>query len=195
VPERWIVLLRGLNVGRANRVSMAELRDAFAEAGLPGARTYLQSGNAVVNAPNGTSADEAAAPIAAAVAARAGVRVSVHVLDSGALQRAIDGNPFPEAEARPTGLHLFFLAASPRADATRRLAEVASPTEAFAVRGELLYLHAPDGIGRSRLAASVERLLGVTATARNWRTVTRLSTLAAEDAGPHRETGGVSRAR
>jgi len=185
VPDRWVVLLRGLNVGRANRIAMADLRDAFAEAGFPGARTYLQSGNAVVDAPTATTRDEATTRIAEAVAARAGDHVGVRVLDADALQYAIDGNPFHEAEARPTSLHLFFLSGSPSADAAHRLAEVAAPTEAFALRGELLYLHAPHGIGRSKLVASVERLLGVRATARNWRTVTRLSTLVADDAGPH----------
>ena len=197
VSDRWVVLLRGLNVGRANRVAMADLRDALAVAGFPGARTYLQSANAVVDASTAMPPDDAATRIAEAVAARTGSHVVVRVLEAAALQHAIDNDPFPTAEERPTSLHLFFLSGSPSDDGLRRLAEVAAPTEAFASRGELLYLHAPDGIGRSKLAASVERFLGVTATARNWRTVTRLSALATDDAGPHRDhaNGAVNRAR
>lgn len=176
--DRWVVLMRGLNVGRANRLTMAELRDALAEVGCPGARTYLQSGNAVVDAPPGTTPAEAATRIARSVSARTFGDVDARVLEADALRRAVDGNPFPAAEERPTSLHLFFLSSAPATDAARRLDEVAAPTEAFALRGDLLYLHAPDGIGRSKLAASVERRLGVAATARNWRTATAVLALA-----------------
>lgn len=181
--DRWVVLLRGLNVGRANRLTMAELRDALAEAGLPGARTYLQSGNAVVDAPPGTMPDDAATRVAGSVSARTGGAVAVRVLDADTLRRAVDGNPFPAAEERPTSLHLFFLSAAPASGADERLDEVAAPSEAFALRGEVLYLHAPDGIGRSKLAAGVERRLDVAATARNWRTVAALAKLVEDDAG------------
>lgn len=182
--DRWVVLVRGLNVGRANRLTMAELRDALAEAGLPGARTYLQSGNAVVDAPSGTTPGDAAARVAGSVSARTGGEVAARVLGADALLRAVDGNPFPAAEERPASLHLFFLDDAPAADAARRLDEVAAPSEAFALRGDVLYLHAPDGIGRSKLAASVERRLGVGATARNWRTVAALAKLVEDDGDP-----------
>jgi len=190
---RWIVLLRGLNVGRANRLTMAELREALAEAGSPGARTYLQSGNAVVDAPAGTTADEAATRIATTVAARTGGAVDVRVLEADALQRAVDGNPFPAAEDRPTTLHLFFMSDVPAADAVRRLHEVATSTETLEMRGGLLYLHAPDGIGRSKLAASVERCLDVTATARNWRTVAALAKMVRTDDDPTASGEGPGR--
>lgn len=196
--DRWVVLLRGLNVGRANRLTMVQLRDALSEAGCPGARTYLQSGNAVVDAIPDTPPDEAAARIARTVAARTGSEVGVRVLDRDALQRTVDGNPFPAAEEQPTRLHLFFLSGVPAADAASRLDGIATPTERFELRGGLLYLHAPDGIGRSKLAASVERRLGVEATARNWRTVTALAKLVRTDDDPAESGaagGGVSRER
>lgn len=195
--DRWVVLLRGLNVGRANRLTMAELRDALAEAGCPGARTYLQSGNAVVDPPPGTTPVDAATRIARTVSARTGGDVDARVLEADALRRAVDGNPFPAAAERPTSLHLFFLSEAPATDAARRLDGAAAPSEAFALRGELLYLHAPDGIGRSKLAASVERRLGVTANSRNWRTVAALAKLVEAHDGPQGNgaAGDVSPAR
>lgn len=94
------------------------------------------------------------------------------------LRSAIERNPFPEAEAEPKTLHLFFLEAPPVTPDTEALTSARSPAERFKIDGRVLYLHAPEGIGRSRLAAQAERHLGVTATARNWRTVTKLSELA-----------------
>jgi uncharacterized protein (DUF1697 family) len=75
-------------------------------------------------------------------------------------------------------VHLFFLSAAPDGDAEDRLAAVVAASESFVLDGRILYLHAPDGIGRSKLVARAERLLGVGATARNWRTVTGLLALA-----------------
>jgi uncharacterized protein (DUF1697 family) len=176
--DRWVVLWRGLNVGRANRLTMAELRGALAEAGFPGARTYLQSGNAVLRAPHDEPADALAARLAAAVSERTGGEVRAHVLTVDQLRRAVQGNPFPAATSTPRSVHLFFLAGAPDAAADERLQEVVASSERFVLRDDVLYLHAPDGIGRSKLAASAERRLGVPATARNWRTVTAVLDLA-----------------
>lgn len=177
-----VVLFRGLNVGRSNRLTMADLRDTLAAAGCDEVRTYVQSGNAVVRAPNDGPADALAARLAAAVSERTGGEVGALVLTVDELRRAAKGNPFPAATSTPRSVHLFFLAGAPDAGAPDRLLEVAAPTERFALRNDVLYLHAPDGIGRSKLAASAERRLGVPATARNWRTVTAVFELAERDA-------------
>ncbi len=90
----------------------------------------------------------------------------------------MESNPFPEAEAEPKTLHLFFLASAPEAADIESLTEAKSPSERFHLTDHVFYLHAPDGIGRSKLAANAEKYLGVAITARNWRTVQKLREMA-----------------
>jgi uncharacterized protein (DUF1697 family) len=175
----WVLLLRGVNVGGRHTLPMRELAELLEALGLEEVRTYIQSGNAVFRA-----AGEAAAAlgdrIAAAIEERKGFRPEVLVLSAERLEAAARANPFPEGEAEPKTLHLFFLAATPTAPDLAGLEALRSPTERFHLATEVLYLHAPDGIGRSKLATRVERLLGVPATARNWRTVQMLREMSGE---------------
>ena len=175
---RRVVLFRGLNVGRSNRLTMAVLREVLEAAGCSGVRTHLQSGNAVLATPAGEPDDALAERLGTAVSERTGGTVAAHVLRRSELRRAVDRTPFPEAGAAPRTVHLFFLSDTPDGDAEGRLAAVAAPSESFVLDGRMLYLHAPDGVGRSKLVARVERLVGVAATARNVRTVTALLALA-----------------
>jgi uncharacterized protein (DUF1697 family) len=91
----------------------------------------------------------------------------------------VAGNPFPRAVADPGRLHLFFLAATPKHPDLESLETLRARSERFELKGPIFYLHTPDGFGTSRLAGRAERLLGVEATARNWRTVTTLLEMAA----------------
>ena len=180
--DRRVVLFRGLNVGRANRLTMAVLRETLASEGCRDVRTYLQSGNAVVRAPDGEASGALAERLGAAVSQRTGGAVAAHVLTVPELRRIVEGNPFPEATSAPRSLHLLFLAGPPAANASVRLGEVAADGESFALGDGVVYLHAPQGVGRSKLAAGAERRVGVPATARNWRTVTAVLDLAEREA-------------
>ncbi len=173
----WIALFRGINVGGRNVVPMKELVHDLRSLGLEDVRTYIQSGNAVFRAADGDAA-ELGATIAVKVEESHGFRPQVLVLSAGELEDAIRSNPFPEAEAEPKTLHLFFLASPPPAPDLDALAAIRSPSERFELTDRVFYLHAPDGIGRSKLAAKAERLLGVAVTARNWRTVGKLLEMA-----------------
>lgn len=101
--------------------------------------------------------------------------LSSHVLILGleAIEKAIAKNPFPEAEAEPSSLHLGFLAGEPQNPALDKLNNLKKVSSVF-------YLHAPEGVGRSKLAASSERVLGVPMTDRNWRTVREIREMARE---------------
>ncbi len=172
-----VTLLRGINVGGANRLPMRDLAAALEGLGAREVRTYLQSGNAVfLHAVR--DAPRLAAEIGAAIEAARGFLPKVLVRDAADLERAIAENPFPAAAADPKGLHVFFLDAAPVRPDLEALARLRKETERFLLAGDLLYLHAPDGFGRSRLAAGAEAALGVPATARNWRTVRELHRLA-----------------
>ncbi len=169
----WIALLRGINVGGRNRLPMSDLVAILESFGLEDVETYIQSGNVVFRSAEKVSSS-LGEEIATAVEERHGFRPRVLLLDAGRLREAAEANPFPEAEAEPKTLHLFFLASAPESPDEESLTAVAAPSERFHLAGDVFYLHAPDGVGRSKLVARVEKHLGVAATARNWRTVERL---------------------
>lgn len=178
----WIALLRGINVGAANRLPMAELREQLSGLGFEDVATYIASGNVVFGANGDPDADEAAAlarRIATTIETHHGFRPRVLVLSVPEFRAAMEANPFPDAESEPKTLHLYFLAEQPADFDASAFEAVASPSERWELGDHAFYLHAPDGIGRSKLAARVESLLGVPATARNWRTVTRVREMAA----------------
>ena len=171
--DKTIILLRGVNVGSDRKLPMKELREILEGLGLEDVETYIQSGNAVARLaadPSPTLAED----IAGAIEERRGFRPRVLVLGAGRLLEAIETNPFPEANAEPRSLHLFFLAEPPPSPDLESLAKVAVASERFHLDRDVFYVHAPDGFGRSKLATSAEKLLGVAATARNWRTVQKL---------------------
>jgi len=177
----WIALLRGVNVVGRNKLPMAEFRADLEASGLKHVRSYIQSGNVVFDS-SSRSAESLARRIAACIEAGYGFRPMVLVLRSQDLQAAVASNPYPRATAEATSLHFFFLEA-PALDAKLDVLEdFRSATEEFMLSDRVLYLHAPDGIGRSRLVERIDRCLGVRTTARNFRTVHTLITMAGHNA-------------
>lgn len=174
-----VALFRGINVGGHHRLPMADLVSLLTDLGLYDVRTYIQSGNAVFRGPPEEPA-ALAARIATAVDVHHGFSPALVILSRDDLEAAMAANPYPEATAEPRTLHLTFLDAPPPAPDLAALEEVRAASERFRLLGRVFYLHAPDGIGRSRLAARIERALGVAGTARNWRTVAALATLVCE---------------
>lgn len=170
----YIALFRGINVGGRNILPMRELVSDLESLDCEDVRTYIQSGNAVFRYSR-KSAASLGAKIAKKIEDRHGFRPQVVILDARQLHKAIASNPFPDGEADPKTLHLFFLASPPPAQKLSALNKAKSSTERIHLAGQVFYLHAPDGIGRSKLAAKIEKLLGVPATARNWRTVVKLA--------------------
>lgn len=173
----WILLLRGINVGGKNIIKMAELVDLLTGLSLQHVKTYIQSGNAVFQTDE-CDAITLTDKIANGLQQRFGFQPQLLLLDESALKTAMDGNPFPTATADAKTLHLFFLQAPVEHADLDSLAAVRAETEQYQLANNVFYLQAPDGIGRSKLAAKVERCLGVPVTARNWRTVTKLREMA-----------------
>ena len=173
-----IALLRGINVGGKGRLAMKDLVSLLEGLGLESVRTYVQSGNAVFRDPRGADPESLAERIGAEVQRRHGFEPAVLVLDIRRLEKAVAGNPFPEAVDEPKSLHANFLAAEPDAPDLAGLERLKSHSERFALRGRVLYVHAPDGIARSKLVAGAEKRLGVPMTGRNWRSVTKILELA-----------------
>jgi uncharacterized protein (DUF1697 family) len=177
-----IALLRGINVGGSNVLPMGDLVAILEDTGAQYVKTYIQSGNAVflIGEANTRLLSDR---IRTEIGKRHGFEPHVLILELEALERAVDANPFPEAESEPKTLHLLFLAGPAEDPDLDALEAVRGDRERFSLGDSVFYLHAPDGIGRSRLAQRAERLLGVPATARNWRTVLKVLDLA-KQCGP-----------
>jgi uncharacterized protein (DUF1697 family) len=173
----YIALVRGINVGGAHMLPMKDLTLLFEQLGCVDVKTYIQSGNVVFRTADADTA-RLATRVTAAVAKARGFEPRLLVLTRKELELAAAGNPFPQAADNPQSVHLFFLAEPAKNADLKSLNALKSATERFVLKDRVLYLHTPDGIGRSKLAVRAERLLGVAATARNWRTVTTLLEMA-----------------
>jgi uncharacterized protein (DUF1697 family) len=175
----YIGLFRGINVGGKNSLPMKELVAVLEDLGGRNVRTYIQSGNAVfVGKEEDTS--RLSRKIGVEIKKRRGFEPYVLLLGLEDIERVIRGNPFPEAEADPTTLHVGFLASSPENPDLQTLESLKSDSERFDLLDRAFYLHAPEGVGRSKLAANAEKLLGVPLTDRNWRTVRKIWEMAKE---------------
>ncbi len=178
--NQYVILLRGINVGGRNSLPMKQLVAILEGLGCQGVKTYIQSGNAVFQSKRSTS--RLTTLLKEEIKRDSGFEPHVLVLETDELAAAIAANPFPEAEADPKGLHFGFLEAVPTDPDLAKLNALKSETERFRLIDRVFYLHAPDGVGRSKLAANSERLLGVAMTDRNWRTVSKIRDLV-EDLG------------
>ncbi|MFG2140529.1 DUF1697 domain-containing protein [Streptomyces sp. NPDC048650] len=177
--SRQIALLRGINVGGHNSFPKAKQLELAESLGLKDVCVLLQTGN-IVFADPGTPPQETARILRDRIAADLGLTVPVVVRTGAELAAVAAANPFPEALPEPKHLHVTFLSSAP-ADTSPldALDEAAFAPDRFRLTGRELYLWCPGGVGRSKLAAAVARApLGVTATARNWNTVTKLLALA-----------------
>lgn len=173
-----IALFRGINVGGKSVLPMKELVAILEDLGCRNARTYIQSGNAVFESEE--DAPRLAQGIGAEISKRRGFEPRVLLLELADIERAIAENPFPDAEADPRSLHIGFLAAVPDAPDLAALVSLEKESERFRLIDRRFYLHAPEGVGRSALAANAEKLLGVPMTDRNWRTVVKVRDMAQE---------------
>ncbi len=175
----YVALFRGINVGGKNILPMRDLITLLENLGSRNVKTYIQSGNAVFKHDQ-EDASLLSNKIAAAIKKRHGFEPRVLLLGLEQIERAVQSNPFPESESDPKTLHVHFLASDPTNPDLGDLERIKGDSERFALKDGFFYLHAPEGIGRSKLAANAERLLGVATTVRNWRTVCKVLAIATE---------------
>ncbi|HUY48077.1 MAG TPA: DUF1697 domain-containing protein [Streptosporangiaceae bacterium] len=178
-----VALLRGINVGGRNKVAMADLRAVLTSLGHADVATYIQSGNVVFSTAETDTAALAAA-IEGAIAERLDVWPRVVVLSRGDLAQVVADNPHP-GEPNPKALHAVFLDTDPDPDVVAAVAVAQDKAAQQGSRdtaqfvGRTMFLHTPDGFGRSELAVLLGRASGPLSprgvgTARNWATVARL---------------------
>jgi uncharacterized protein (DUF1697 family) len=181
MTTRHIALLRGINVGGHNKISMQQQHELAEGLGYADVKVYLHTGNILFSAPDDLTPARIAADIERRLNASIGADIAVTMRTRDELAAEIEANPYPEAVAVPKSLHCIFLSAAPQDTAKLDALDLAAfAPDSFRLLGRIIYLHCPDGIGRSKLAAKLTsaRLAGVTATARNWNTATKLLQLA-----------------
>lgn len=171
------MLLRGINVGRAKRLPMADLRALLTDLGYDGVRTVLQSGNAVVDGPP-DAPDGQAARVAAAIRDRLGLDVACIVLTAGHLRAVAAANPFAELAVDGSRMMVHVLSADPDPALLVAHDPVALDPRHVRLGDRVIYQWCPDGLlAAPAVGPFAEKRLGVTVTARNWNTVGRLAGL------------------
>ena len=174
----YVLLWRAVNVGGFGKLPMAEFRKLLADVKCTKVETYIQSGNAVVDAK--CSAAALGEAVAKALEKRMGAPVPAMVRTRAELERVIRENPFAaEAAADGSRVHAVFLSEAQPAAKAKELQQIVEKYPArrdrFHLAGDTLYLHLPDGAAETKFTAqSVDRILGGTGTARNWNTVLKL---------------------
>ncbi|MGQ0632820.1 MAG: DUF1697 domain-containing protein [Sporichthyaceae bacterium] len=180
-----VALLRGVNVGGASKVAMADVRAVTESCGFRHVRSYVQSGNLIFAAQAPATPRSVEQRLAQALAEQTSVAPAVLVRTHAELQAVVAANPFADRGAGPTQLHVVFLAQRLTAAAMSLDADEFTPEE-FSIAGREIYLHLPGGAGRSKLAVALTKGLtragggdrAASGTMRNWRTVTTLLEMA-----------------
>jgi uncharacterized protein (DUF1697 family) len=174
-----IALLRGINVGSHNRIAMADLRELLVGLGYGDARTLVQSGNIVLSADD--SSEQLARKLEREIAGKFGVESPVVVRTREELAAVVALNPLGDIADQLKLYQVSFLSAEPEAEALKKIMAVDVTPERFVHDGREIYAWHPEGIQSSKLARLLsDKRLGVTVTARNWTTTTKLLEMADE---------------
>ncbi|MHB8691130.1 MAG: DUF1697 domain-containing protein [Solirubrobacteraceae bacterium] len=172
-----IVLLRGINIGPNNRISMAPLREALTKLGYGDVRTYVQSGNIVLDTQQ--TSEELAERFTHLLESQFDLRVPVVSRTASELAAVVKLNPLGDVATEPKRYQVSFLSGEPDPEVVERMRGLVAEGEAFAAHGRELYGWHPAGIARSKLWGGLaDKKLGVIATARNWITVSTLHEMA-----------------
>jgi uncharacterized protein (DUF1697 family) len=175
--KTYVAFVRGINLGSHHKVSMQDLRALVEALGAEDVATYVQSGNVIFRSGDGPR--KLIDAIEMRINRDLGLSVTVLLRTQAELANVLAGNPFNTQGKEPTTLHVTFLANKPSGARVRTLDPKRSQPDQFRLIGREIYLHCPNGYGRSKLTnAYFEQKLGVVATTRNWRTVTKLAELA-----------------
>jgi len=171
---RQIALLRGINVGGHRKVPMARLRELLEELGFRDAKTYVQSGNVLLRAGREAPA-KVARKLEQGIEATFGFDVAVVVRTRDQLAAVIDANPLGKVATDPKRHHVVFLDGTLGPKKIKELQEASVAPEVLHAGPSEIHVWSPDGARNSRaMKLLTDKKLGLTATARNWRTVEKL---------------------
>jgi len=176
-----ISMLRGVNLPHHNKINMPALRAVYESLKFRNPQTYLQSGNVIFQTRE-KSSSALAKKIQNAIEGEFGCRPEVILRTTDELRNAVADTPFLSSRGLEPGKVLVtFLAAEPGPESRVTLQGLSSHPEELHLLGRELYIYFPNGAGKSKLPwSSVEKLLKVTGTARNWNSVTNMLAMAEE---------------
>lgn len=176
---KYIALLRGINIGRKNRIKMADLKELFELMNFKNTKTYLQSGN-VIFEHNLDNTEKIASEIEKELIKTYEFPVNVIIRTKNELEDVINSNPFiKEDNAEIDKLHVTFLHEMPDKGTVLDLDMKKSENEKFKIIGKEIYLYLPNGYARTKLNNNIfEKKLNTITTTRNWKTVNKLLELA-----------------
>lgn len=176
--KTYIALLRGVNVG-SKQMKMEKLRAVLDDLKFKDIQTYVQSGNAIFKTSE-KNAEKIADEIESGILKTFGFSVWVHVFPSERLKKILTKNPFlKNKKLDPSGFYVTFLSGIPEKENLEKLQQVQSGQDQFEYRDQVLYLHCPNGYGKTKLNNSVvEQKLKLQATTRNWNTIHALDEMA-----------------
>ncbi len=176
--HRFVVLLRGINVGGHNRVPMAELRDALTQSDFSDVATYIQSGNIIVTADDNQSESDVVAAVEKLMVDTFDLTIPVVARPEDQWPSVLADNPFPDRIDEPKLLHVYFCDSAPTQEALAQLDDDKYGADEVSAVGRQLYVFYAVGTARSKLTTNeLEKRLGVTTTGRNWSTVNKLHDL------------------
>jgi len=170
--KTYVLLFRAVNVGGRNILPMKDLVAILEKNNYRDIQTYIQSGNVVLKSQRKPDSD-----ITSIIQTSFGFKPELIALDETEFMSALKNNPYNSNEGKT--IHFYFCKDRPH-PATDELESLRTNTEKYHIHGKILYLYAPDGIGRSRLVANIESCLGVPATGRNLNTIHRLQNMLRE---------------
>lgn len=173
---RFVVLLRGVNVGKGNRVPMADFRAALEQLGYTAVSTLLNSGNAVFTA-TGRSSRKHADAIAALVRDRYGIVTPVVVKSAAEFAAIVGGNPIVPPEPEHSRFLVVFAMDAARFAELDALQPLVRPGERLVVTDRAAYLHCAGGLLQSKVGEAIVGKLGRSVTTRNWATVLKIGSL------------------
>ena len=172
-----VVLLRGINLGPRNRIAMPDLRAALTDAGFDDVRTYVASGNVVLSSKR--SPERVGSQCRKLIKERFGLEIAVVVRTRAELAQVVKRNPLGDVATEPKRYQVSFLSKKLPKGVAEKLESLRADPERVEVIGREVYAWHPDGVARSKLWAELAgKGLGVTATARNWTTATKLLEMA-----------------
>ena len=177
----YIALLRGINVGPHKRMKMEKLRASCEALGFRNVKTYIQSGNVICQAAK-LSSDAAAKRIGEQIAKDFGFSADVIARTAGEMKQVVESNPLlqePDVDAEK--LHVVFLSEVPSSESIKKLETIVLAPDKVRHKGKEIYFYFPNGVsGSSVWKHNLDRVLGISGTMRNWRTVNTLHQMAGE---------------
>jgi uncharacterized protein (DUF1697 family) len=166
----FVAFLRGVNLGPAKKISMAELRSMAEDLGYDDVATYINSGNLIVR--TGKKAATVERELSRAIGERFGHEVDVAVRSEAELKELLAKNPYPDGD--PSQVTVAFMVKAPGAQAKERVAAVATDHEPVTFTGKDVYVNYTKGLGQSKLAQRFSDIVGVSSTIRNVRTIAKI---------------------